>query len=117
MKPSARYLPNNHPVRYLLESAANGSPITATDLLILSNADLPPSESLTAFADEIEQAGLVIARVGATGAHQPALELAQEQWEQLAATMTDHQRAVDSTEKRPEPETDIDAVIARVFAN
>jgi hypothetical protein len=109
------HLPKNHPVRYLLESAANGSPITAADLKILSNADLPTSESLTAFADEIEQAGLVIAKVAAIGARQPALELAQEQWQTLAALMTDNQRAVDTTEKPTPPETDIDSMVARIF--
>ncbi|TCL84809.1 MULTISPECIES: hypothetical protein [unclassified Rathayibacter] len=109
------HLPKNHPVRYLLESAANGSPLTAADLQLLDNADLPPSESLTAFADEIEQAGLVIAKVGATGARQPALELAQEQWQTLAASMTDNQRSVDTTEKATPPDTDIDSMVARIF--
>ncbi|TCL80177.1 MULTISPECIES: hypothetical protein [unclassified Rathayibacter] len=109
------HLPKNHPVRFLLESAANGSPITATDLQILGNADLPPSESLATYADEIEQAGLVIAKIGATGARQPALELAQEQWRTLATSMTDNQRAIDTTEKANPPETDIDSMVARIF--
>ncbi|NRG40194.1 hypothetical protein HRK28_04600 [Rathayibacter sp. VKM Ac-2835] len=115
MSTSNRYLPKNHPVRFLLESAANGSPVTAADLQILSHADLPPSDSLTVFADEIEQAGLFIAKVGATGARQPALELAQEQWETIAASMTENQRAVDTTEKATPAETDIDAMVARIF--
>ncbi|PPH27815.1 hypothetical protein [Rathayibacter sp. AY1F9] len=115
MSTSSRYLPKNHPVRFLLESAANGSPVTAADLQILAHADLPTSESLTVFANVIEQAGLFIAKVGATGARQPALKLAQEQWETIAASMTDSQRAVDTTERATPPDTDIDAIVTRVF--
>lgn len=109
------HIPKNHPVRYLIEAAANGRKLTAGDLELLGNADLPTNESLTTFTAAVDSAARRVAAVGATGNRNDAINLAETEWSTLAGRMTPDQLAVDTTSKADD--RSVDDMIARIFSN
>jgi len=108
-------LPKNHPVRYLIESAATGRKLTAGDLDLLGNADLPTGESLKAFSASVDSAARRVASIGATGANGDALRQAQEEWSTLANRMTSDQLNVSSSTKAGD--TSVQDMVSNMFNN
>ncbi|MBG6238382.1 hypothetical protein IWX78_001337, partial [Mycetocola sp. CAN_C7] len=92
------HIDKNHPVRFLIESAASGRKLTAGDLKILANADLPEGESLTSFSSAVDRAARRVAAIGMTGESKAARDTAEQEWSQIAASMTEDQLAVKTTE-------------------
>ena len=110
------YIPKNHPVRFLIESAANGRKLTAEDLEILNNANLPTGESLTAYKASVDAAARRVAQTGAGGNRQEALTLAESEWSGIAAGMSQDQRTIDTT-AGPDDEQAINNMVTSIFDN
>jgi len=111
-------LPKNHPVRYLIELAANGKKLTASDLNLLDHADLPTNESLSKYRAHVDSAARrVAAAAGPNGGNNAdAIAVAQEEWGSIAYGMTDDQRAVNTT-AGPDDSKMIDDLVANLFNN
>lgn len=109
-----KHLPSNHPVRFLIDSAANGRKITSKDLDLLTTANLPDGESLDVYRAAVDGAARRVAAIGETGDRLNASRLAEQEWGTIAARMTSEQAAIDTTD--PEPES-LHSIAARIFDN
>lgn len=111
------HLPKNHPVRFLVESAANGRKLTDKDLSILEHAELPVGESLTAYRATVTAAAARVAAAGAGGGNnQEARRLAETEWSNIASRMSPDQLAVDNT-SGPDDAQNINSMVAGIFNN
>jgi len=110
------HLPKNHPVRFLIESAANGRKLTEKDLDLLNNADLPTGESLTTYKADVVSAARRVAQAGAGGNRQEALTLAEGEWAGLATRMSPAQLAVKDSSS-PEDDQKIRDMVSNIFNN
>ena len=112
------YIAKNHPVRFLIESAANGRKLTAGDLEILKQADssLPSGESLSSYTAKINAAAGRVANIGSTGHRTAALEQAEQEWEALAGTMSPEQAALTGTNS-PTDNQEISTMVSDIFNN
>lgn len=112
------YIQKNHPVRFLIESAANGRKLTAGDLEMLKRTDaaLPAGESLTSYAAKINAAAGRVAGIGATGHRAAAMEQAEREWEDLAGSMTEEQAALTGA-TTPDDNKEISNMVSELFNN
>ncbi|MGJ9372257.1 hypothetical protein [Nesterenkonia sp. CF4.4] len=107
------HLPKNNPVRFLVESAANGRKLTEKDLQILKNADLPRGESLDSLSGQVSRAAEKVAAAGSGGARNEAMRVAEREWGNIASFMTEDQSAISTTESA-EPES-LSSIGSRLF--
>lgn len=110
------YLERSHPVRVLLDAAANGSPPTRAQLEALAEHDrlLPEGASLARFRDRIARASEELVSLhskdGGIGRSLPrAAELAAD----LADRMTEDERAADGDPNAEE----LDTITKRLFSH
>lgn len=94
------HIAKNHPVRFLIESAANGRKLTAGDLEILKRADasLPPGESLSSYAVQVNSAAQRVAAAGGSMGRQAGMEQAEKEWDAIASTLSPDQSALKGSE-------------------
>lgn len=108
------YLPNNHPVRYLIERAATGQQPSKAELDALDRDDLPPADNLARFRGDVATACRNAARAGAEGNHLHGRQQAESEWSGIAQRMTPGARALDGTGQTDEP---LDDIANRIFNN
>lgn len=105
-------LNNDHPIVWLLRSAAHGD-LTSADLKRLDACDdmLPPGESLSRFRIKVTEAAARVRAQGIEGNNLKARQLADTLADRIAADMTDAERAASEP-----PSTETSAEIgARMF--
>lgn len=109
------YLAREHPVRVLLEQAAAGRQPSQRQLDQLEEVSallLPDGHSLSRFRRYLSAGAEECAAITARGAHAEARRRAAELVSSLAVTMSEEERAVDTSEPNPEP---VDSIAARMF--
>lgn len=112
------HLPKNHPVRFLLDSAAQGHEITAGDLdahLGNTAAGLPEGQSLDRYRQAVSDAAKSIHQIavqtGGRGESSPAHQAATDAWDRISERFTPAQTNYQPTND----DAPIDDMVAKLF--